>query len=220
MVGDVELDCDVFTVAGTDLRIVAYTAAAGIGGGEKLDFLRVSGVNSSPSPRLTAGWVQRMAAAFKDLCIDARDHQALADWWCSAMGYVRKDDVETDPDDDWTRPRDWPVPIVDPAGHGPQIWVVPVPEEKAVKNRVHWDVVGCVEELLAQEDAGARQRPPGGRRGHRPHQRRHRVGRARRPRGQRVLRLHPPALTRRVCNHCCLRTRGTALVAHSVKPGW
>ncbi|MSW64928.1 MAG: VOC family protein, partial [Actinobacteria bacterium] len=83
-----------------------------------------------------------MAAAFKDLCIDARDHQALADWWCSAMGYVRKDDAQPDPDDDWTRPLDWPVPIVDPAGHGPLIWVVPVPEEKVVKNRVHWDVVG------------------------------------------------------------------------------
>ncbi|MCS5716075.1 hypothetical protein NVV95_16135 [Herbiconiux sp. CPCC 205716] len=29
LVGDIELDCDVFTVAGTDLRIVVYTAAAG-----------------------------------------------------------------------------------------------------------------------------------------------------------------------------------------------
>ncbi|GAA4304443.1 hypothetical protein GCM10023162_07120 [Klenkia terrae] len=91
-----------------------------------------------------------MAAAFRDLCIDARDHQALADWWCSAMGYVRKDAAQPDPDDDWTRPVDWPVPIVDPAGHGTLIWVVPVPEEKVVKNRVHWDVVGSVEELLAQ----------------------------------------------------------------------
>jgi hypothetical protein len=26
-------------------------------------------------------------ARFKDLCLDARDHQALADWWCAAMGY-------------------------------------------------------------------------------------------------------------------------------------
>ena len=44
IVGDVEVDCDVFTVAGTDLRIVAYTAATGSEAAEKLDFLRVSAV--------------------------------------------------------------------------------------------------------------------------------------------------------------------------------
>jgi transcriptional regulator with XRE-family HTH domain len=44
LVGDIELDCDVFTVAGTDLRIVAYTAAAGSDAAQKLDFLRVSAV--------------------------------------------------------------------------------------------------------------------------------------------------------------------------------
>jgi len=44
VVGDVELDCDVFTVAGTDLRIVAYTAASGSEAAAKLDFLRVSAV--------------------------------------------------------------------------------------------------------------------------------------------------------------------------------
>jgi transcriptional regulator with XRE-family HTH domain len=42
LVGDVELDCDVFSVAGTDLRIVAYTAATGSEAAAKLDFLRVS----------------------------------------------------------------------------------------------------------------------------------------------------------------------------------
>ncbi|WP_426187408.1 helix-turn-helix transcriptional regulator [Microbacterium sp. TWP3-1-2b2] len=47
VVGDIELDCDVFSVAGTDLRIVAYTAAAGSEAAEKLDFLRVSAVTSS-----------------------------------------------------------------------------------------------------------------------------------------------------------------------------
>jgi hypothetical protein len=43
-VGDIELDCDVFSVAGTDLRIVAYTAASGSEAAAKLDFLRVSAV--------------------------------------------------------------------------------------------------------------------------------------------------------------------------------
>jgi transcriptional regulator with XRE-family HTH domain len=49
IVGDVELDCDVFSVAGTDLRVVAYTAAGGSEAAEKLDFLRVSAVAASSS---------------------------------------------------------------------------------------------------------------------------------------------------------------------------
>ncbi|SDP06458.1 Helix-turn-helix domain-containing protein [Nakamurella panacisegetis] len=44
LVGEIELDCDVFNVAGTDLHIVAYTAAEGSAAAEKLDFLRVSAV--------------------------------------------------------------------------------------------------------------------------------------------------------------------------------
>ncbi|MFT2817834.1 helix-turn-helix transcriptional regulator [Leifsonia sp. A12D58] len=47
LVGDVELDCDVLSVAGTDLRIVAYTAATGSEAAEKLDFLRVSAVTAA-----------------------------------------------------------------------------------------------------------------------------------------------------------------------------
>jgi hypothetical protein len=88
-----------------------------------------------------------MPARFKDLCLDARDHQSLADWWCLAMGYVRRDQHEP-PEDGWVRPLDWPVPIVDPAGVGPLIWVNPVPEEKVVKNRMHLDVFGVTDELL------------------------------------------------------------------------
>src|SRR6478735_6038705 len=86
-------------------------------------------------------------ARFKDLCLDARDHQALADWWCAAMGYVRRDSVSP-PEEGWTRPLDWPVPIVDPSGAGPLIWIVPVPEPKTVKNRVHPDFYGVTAELL------------------------------------------------------------------------
>ena len=44
IVGDLELDCDVFNVAGTDLHIVAYTPAEGSEAAEKLDFLRVAAV--------------------------------------------------------------------------------------------------------------------------------------------------------------------------------
>ncbi|TDV51026.1 VOC family protein [Actinophytocola oryzae] len=88
-----------------------------------------------------------MPARFTDLCLDANDHQALADWWCGAMGYVRRD-VHEPSEDGWTRPHDWPVPIVDPAGRGPLIWVNPVPEKKTVENRMHVDVVGDLDELL------------------------------------------------------------------------
>lgn len=88
-----------------------------------------------------------MSARFKDLVIDATDHHKLADWWCAAMGYVRKDDHEP-PEDGWLRPLDWPVPIVDPSGDGPLIWFVQVPESKTTKNRLHLDVWGTVDELV------------------------------------------------------------------------
>jgi hypothetical protein len=90
-------------------------------------------------------------ARFKDLCLDARDHQALADWWCAALGYVRRDQLEDaqTPGDDEPRPHDWPVPIVDPSGAGPLMWIVPVSEFKIVKNRMHFDVIGDTAALLA-----------------------------------------------------------------------
>src|SRR5947209_1670540 len=83
------------------------------------------------------------AARFKDLCLDAGDHQHLADWWCRALGYVRLEESNGE-----KRPPEWPVPIVDPEGRGPLIWVNPVPEPKSVKNRMHIDVVGRTEDLL------------------------------------------------------------------------
>jgi hypothetical protein len=83
-------------------------------------------------------------ARFKDLCLDAVDHQALADWWCSALGYVRRGSP------DGPEPqRAWPVPIVDPDGAGPLIWINRVPEPKTVKNRMHLDVSGDPERLVA-----------------------------------------------------------------------
>jgi hypothetical protein len=84
-------------------------------------------------------------ARFKDLCLDATDHQALADWWCAAIGYRRRDTLA----DGSPRPREWPLPIEDPTGAGPLIWIVPVPEAKTVKNRLHVDVTGDADALLA-----------------------------------------------------------------------
>jgi hypothetical protein len=102
-----------------------------------------------------------MPARFKDLALDAGDHQALADWWCRAMGYARLD-VHDPPEDGWVRPTEWPVPIVDPAGKGPLIWVNPVPEKKTVKNRMHIDVFGDPEELLELGATLLRRKGDGG----------------------------------------------------------
>ena len=91
-------------------------------------------------------------ARFKDLCLDALDHQALADWWCTAIGYRRRDELSP-AEDGWVRPREWPVPIVDPSGSGPLMWIIPVPEPKTVKNRLHVDGIGDAQALLT---SGAR----------------------------------------------------------------
>ncbi|SNR84403.1 VOC family protein [Blastococcus mobilis] len=102
-------------------------------------------------------------ARFKDLCLDARDHQTLADWWCAALGYVRRDELEDaqTPEDDEPRPLDWPVPIVDPSGAGPLMWIVPVPEPKIVKNRMHFDVIGDTAALLTAGATMVRPRDAG-----------------------------------------------------------
>ena len=77
------------------------------------------------------------------------------------MGYVRLD-AHDPPEDGWVRPAEWPVPIVDPEGKGPLIWVVPVPEKKTIKNRMHIDVFGDPEELLKLGASLLRRKGDGG----------------------------------------------------------
>ena len=84
-------------------------------------------------------------ARFKDLCLDANDHQSQADWWCRLLGYVRLDDLKGRD----RRPAEWPVPIVHPEDAGPLIWIVPVSEQKTVKNRMHIDVFGDTRAIVA-----------------------------------------------------------------------
>ena len=81
-------------------------------------------------------------ARMKDLCLDAGDHEALADWWCAVLGYTRAD---ADPDAD---PAD-PVLLQPRAEGGLPVWVNRVPEPKTAKNRMHLDVYGDTEEILA-----------------------------------------------------------------------
>lgn len=98
-----------------------------------------------------------MPARFKAVTLDALDHQALADWWCRALGYLRREA----PAGQRGRPAEWPVPLYDPTGHGPVLWINPVPEAKTVKNRMHIDVYGNTDELVAQGAKLVRRRGGG-----------------------------------------------------------
>ena len=61
---------------------------------------------------------------------DAADPHRLADFWAIALGYVAEPGYE-DPDG---------ASIVDPAGVGPAIGFLRVPEPKTTKNRMHIDI--------------------------------------------------------------------------------
>ena len=61
---------------------------------------------------------------------DAADPQAVARFWALALGYVPEPGYD-DPDG---------ASIVDPAGIGPAIGFLRVPEPKSAKNRMHIDI--------------------------------------------------------------------------------
>ncbi|GII60858.1 glyoxalase [Sphaerisporangium krabiense] len=93
-----------------------------------------------------------MSARFQ-LVIDCADPARQTAFWAAALGYVREpapaghatwkayyrslgvpeEELEEMADDDADS-------IVDPDGAGPRIWFQPVPETKAVKNRLHLDI--------------------------------------------------------------------------------
>ena len=77
-----------------------------------------------------------------ELCVDAADARAAAAWWGDRTGTTPQNDG---------RPWWWLEGV---PGFPFAYWVFnPVPEPKTVKNRMHWDVTGDVEGLVA---AGAR----------------------------------------------------------------
>jgi hypothetical protein len=84
------------------------------------------------------------AARIKDLCLDANDPEALADWWCAALGYRRARAAEGG-----DRPVGEPVLLLPGPDGGPPLWINPVPEPKTAKNRLHVDLYGDTAELLA-----------------------------------------------------------------------
>ncbi|PZS35697.1 MAG: hypothetical protein DLM58_03240 [Pseudonocardiales bacterium] len=61
------------------------------------------------------------------VCIDCADAEALAEFWARALTYERHFVGG------WEH-------AIDPAGVGPVVWFQPVPETKAVKNRLHIDI--------------------------------------------------------------------------------
>ncbi len=88
-----------------------------------------------------------MSSRVAVLVIDARDVEAVAEFWCRVLGY---DVVE----------RDEGGVSIDGA-HGPAIDVLPVPDAKPVKNRLHLDLraagTGTAEELARLQGLGARR---------------------------------------------------------------
>ena len=94
-------------------------------------------------------------ARLNDLVFDCRHPASLARFWAAVLdGYevAPYDDAELerlraagidDPEDD-------PSVLVEAPGNGPRLWFQLVPEEKVVKNRVHVDVYGDADELIAR----------------------------------------------------------------------
>jgi hypothetical protein len=61
---------------------------------------------------------------------DSADPQRLAAFWARALGYIKEPGFD-EPDN---------ASIIDPAGHGPAIGFLQVPEPKTAKNRMHIDI--------------------------------------------------------------------------------
>lgn len=68
-----------------------------------------------------------MTLRFTAVCIDAADIDALARWWAEVLGWPSE---RTDDDD---------VALRAPSGCGPDWLFLAVPDDKVVKNRIHFD---------------------------------------------------------------------------------
>jgi catechol 2,3-dioxygenase-like lactoylglutathione lyase family enzyme len=86
------------------------------------------------------------------LTIDCNDPSRLVHFWAQVLGYEIQPPPEGFstwnewylsvgvPEDELDLTGDGSDRICDPAGRGPNIWFQPVPEKKALKNRIHLDV--------------------------------------------------------------------------------
>jgi hypothetical protein len=90
-----------------------------------------------------------MSSRLAVIAIDALQPRVVADFWCSVLGWqVLEEDEGV-------------ITIAPPDGSWPLIDVVPVPERKTVKNRLHLDLradgTPTVEELDRLLELGARR---------------------------------------------------------------
>ncbi|TCO46657.1 VOC family protein [Actinocrispum wychmicini] len=93
-------------------------------------------------------------ATLRDIIIDSRHPASLARFWAAIL-----DDYEIAPYDEAElerlrgegidSPEDDPTVALVPGSGGPRIWFQLVPESKVVKNRVHLDIDGDHEPILA-----------------------------------------------------------------------
>jgi len=69
-----------------------------------------------------------VASLVDTLTVDCADPRRVAEFWCGVLGYEISDEDEES------------VEIRDPAGEGWPLLFLVVPEDKAVKNRLHLDL--------------------------------------------------------------------------------
>jgi hypothetical protein len=69
-----------------------------------------------------------MTSALSTIAIDAVDPRPVAEFWCAVLGWVVLEEDEGI------------ISIGSPDGSTPTIDVLPVPEHKTVKNRLHFDL--------------------------------------------------------------------------------
>lgn len=101
-----------------------------------------------PAGWTSAGRLETVTSSLAVIAIDAVNPRVVADFWCAVLGWVVLEEDEGG------------VGIGSPEGSWPTIDVCRVPEEKAVKNRLHFDLradgVGRPAELQRLLDLGAK----------------------------------------------------------------
>lgn len=100
----------------------------------------------------------------KDVVIDCADPWTLAHWWAGVLGYRVRPYTAADlaglAAQGVHRPEDDPSVAVDPVdGSGPGFFFNLAPEPKTGKNRVHIDVYGDPEQLMASGATLVRRLP-------------------------------------------------------------
>lgn len=74
-----------------------------------------------------------MSCFISHTSIDCRNAYELSEWWKTLLTYA---DLPDDPNE----PGHEECMIIDPAGTGPRVLFLEVPEEKTIKNRIHLDL--------------------------------------------------------------------------------